>query len=127
MRGVKLPWGEPPVGEDVLWRCEDKSYSYVVDADREEYGVTDPVLELTWHHVRRRTPCGAWLGDRFVRLTAAKQWASETREEAVRQLRHRRRRQAQIYAAKLRRAEYAKKLCDVAMESLVTQDVAPRA
>lgn len=100
------PWGHPKEGADVLWRVEAKSYSYVIDPDREEYGVTAPRLELHWYPVTRRTPCGAWAADRFVLLTATKRFACNTVEEALESFRQRRRRQVRILTNQLKTAQY---------------------
>jgi hypothetical protein len=102
---VHYPFGQPPEGMDVLWRCEAKRYSYVIDADREEYGVTNPQLELTWWSVSRRTPKGAWLHDKFIRLTAFKRWACNTPQEAVDCFIARKKRQIAILSNQLQRAE----------------------
>lgn len=99
-------YGKPPEGVDVLWRVEARSYSYVIDADREEYGTTAPRLELSWHRVQRRTPKGAWIYDKFVLLTAGKRWACNTIDEAVESFAARRRRQVKILEAKLKRAKF---------------------
>jgi len=97
----------------VLYRVEAVSYSYVVDADREEYGSTDPRLELFGYIVERWTPCGAtlahsWSGARrrWVNLDpGAKQWASRTCREAIEQFKRRRQGQLHILARQTRRAE----------------------
>lgn len=107
------PYGRPENGVDVLWRVEALSYSYVIDADREEYGVTAPRLELRWYEVIRRTPRGAWIrcsslfaDTRFVLLTAAKRFACDTIDEALESFRQRRRVQARILAKRLDTARY---------------------
>lgn len=111
-RKLYFPFGHPPEGEDVLWRCESKQYSYIVDAEREEYGVTNPRLELCWFSVRKRTPHGAWIkpfgsDDRFVKLTAkGKKYATETVAEAVDQFKHRKRRYKKILEGRLRTTLY---------------------
>lgn len=109
-KGLHYPYGMPMPGEDVLWRCEPKQYSYVIDADREEYGVTTPRLEMTWHHVSKRTPFGAWVGSRWINLQAAKKWATETPEEALEQLRHRNKSLVRILTNRLRTAEFVQGL-----------------
>lgn len=65
---LSYPFGEPPEGADVLWRVDAKSYSYVVDAERELYGVTAPRLEMTWW---RAGPAAvrAWIGASLSSLT----------------------------------------------------------
>jgi hypothetical protein len=105
---VKLhyPRGKPPEGEDVLWRCEAKSYSYTIDADREEYGVTAPRLELWWWEIDRRTPKGAWLcTGEFQLLTAFKKKYSETEEDAINDFKARKRRQIDIVTKQLLQAQ----------------------
>lgn len=103
---------------DWLFRAEANRYSYTVDADREEYGITAPSIELFAFPVLRRTPCGATIRDiwgdiragcsdsRFVNLSGqTKQYASNTAEEAVRELAERRRRQLWVLRKKIARAE----------------------
>lgn len=106
VKTLTYPWGQPPADTDVLWRCEPKQYSYVIDAEREEYGVTTPRLEMTWHHVTKRTPCGAWIGGRWINLKAAKQWASNTEKEALDGLYHRNKRLRRILTARLDAANF---------------------
>ncbi len=112
---LHFPWGQPPEGVDVLWRCEAKSYSYVVDAEREEYGVTDPRLELRWLIVLRRTARGAYIAPQdytqpdtgvLVRLWASKAFARETVDEAVKDFAARRKRQVAILEGQLSRARH---------------------
>lgn len=101
--------GSPP---EVLWRVEAVSYSYTVDADREEYGSTDPRLEIFPLEVLRFTEHGATLCEmsgarhRWVNLQpGAKQYASRTVAEAVEQFANRRRAQLYILRRQLARAE----------------------
>lgn len=101
--------GPPP---EVLWRVEAVSYSYTVDADREEYGSTDPRLEIFPLEVLRFTEHGATLREmsgarnRWVDLRPnAKQYASRTVAEAVEQFASRRRAQIYILQRQLARAE----------------------
>lgn len=105
-----------------LLRAEAVSYSYAVDADREEYGSTAPAIELWAFPVDRFTPLGAtlqniWSGarKRWVDLRPGKQWASRTAEEAVQQLADRRKRQLYILARQTRRAEFEVELAQRAL------------
>ena len=102
---LHYPHGKPPEGRDVLWRCEAQSYSYIIDADREEYGVTTPRLELRWYPVDRRTPKGAWVCGEFQLLTAFKKKFSETEEDAVSDFKARKRKQISIVTRQLLRAQ----------------------
>lgn len=109
---LHYPWGQPPAGVDVLWRCEAKRYSYVIDADRDEYGITHPRLELVWLRVTKRTAKGAHVacllnqnGDTFVRLWANKAFARNTVDEAVKDFIARRKRQIRILEGQLNRAK----------------------
>lgn len=102
---LHYPYNKPPDGLDVLWRLEANSYSYVVDADREEYGVTAPRLEMRWYPVERRTPKGAWCCGEFQLLTAFKKKFSESEEGAIRDFKARKTKQIQILCRQLRRAE----------------------
>ena len=102
---IHYPFGQPPEGVDVLYRCEAKRYSVVIDADADRYGVSAPRLEVTWWRVDHRTPKGAWVAGRFVLLTAFKKWAAETEAEAIRDFVARKRKQIRILATQLQRAE----------------------
>jgi hypothetical protein len=102
---LNYPHGKPPEGVDALWRCEAQSYSYVIDADREEYGVTDPRLEMRWYPVDRRTPKGAWVCGEFQLLTAFKKKFSESEEGAIRDFKARKNKQIKILSRQLGRAE----------------------
>jgi hypothetical protein len=99
------PFGRPPDGLAVLWRCEAQSYSVCIDPDADRYGSTPPRLEMRWYQVDRGTPKGAWIGDKLVRLYARKRWACPTEEEALESFIARRQRQIKIVSKQLRRAE----------------------
>jgi hypothetical protein len=102
---VHYSFGPAPAGVDVLWRCEAKRYSVVIDADADIYGVSDPRLEMTWWRIDRRTPKGAWVGGQFIRLTAFKRWACNTEEEAFASFIARKKKHIAILSSQLRRAE----------------------
>ena len=99
-------FGHPPDGLDVVWSADIQSYSYVVDADREEYGFTEPKLELTWHQVERRTPKCAVISGFLERIYAKRCKFRETPEEALMSLKSRRERQIKILTSQLERAKY---------------------
>lgn len=111
---VKYPYGRPAEGADVLWRCEARCYSICIDPDADLYGTSGPEIELQWWPVRKRTPCGAWLDGRFVRLTAFKRWACNTENEALASLIARRKRQTSILKTQLARAENELALAEAA-------------
>jgi hypothetical protein len=116
---VKLhfPYGQPGENQDVLWRCEAKRYSVVIDPDAEIYGVSDPRLELHYYGVIRRTEKGAYIhgpghltrhqasSEHLVRLWANKAYARNTVDEAVKDFAARRKRQIQILERQLSRAQ----------------------
>jgi hypothetical protein len=78
----------------------------VIDSEREIYGVSDPVLEMCWWTVKRRTPCGARLvGGKFVNLNANKKWACNTQNEALESFIAKKARQIRILSNNLARAE----------------------
>ena len=109
---IHFPAGQPPDGRDVLWRVEAKRYSYVVDADREEYGTTAPRIEAWWFTVHKRTPKGAWIPGRFVLLTATKQFACETLEEAITSFRERTKKHIRILQGRASVLQYGLDLLD---------------
>lgn len=105
---VFYPWGGPPPDLDVMWRCEARRYSIVIDYETEHYGSSDPVLEMHWYRVKKRTPSGARLENgKFVyadkRITA-REWASATPEAALISFKERRKRQIAILGHQLRAA-----------------------
>ena len=102
---IYYPYGKPKEGEDVLYRLEAQRYSYVIDADREEYGTTAPRLEMHFYFVTKRTPKGAWIGNQFVLLSASKRFACNTVEEAIESFIARKRKQIKILEAQLSRAQ----------------------
>lgn len=70
------------------YRYEVRRYSVVIDAEREEYGVSSPKLELLTFDVIRETPKGYWIdtyfGDtRWVSKTSRKRFAYPSKEEAL--------------------------------------------
>ena len=107
MMGAQLhfPWGRPPEGVEVWWRIEAKSYSIVIDADREEYGSTPPRLEAMWLEVTKTTPKGVWLGNRFVLRDVRKRFACPTLHEALESFVARKDRQISILSNQLSKAE----------------------
>ena len=119
---LHYPFGQPPEGVDVLWRCEAKSYSVIIDALREEYGTTGPRLELRYFYVVKRTNKGAWIRKDFnfsprekveldrskhqlVMLNHNKAFARENVALAVRDFAARRKRQIVILEGQLQRAK----------------------
>lgn len=117
---------------DYLFRVEAVSYSYTVDADREEYGSTEPRLEVFALEVLRWTEQGATLREmsgarnRWVNLQpGAKQYASRTVAEAVEQFASRRRAQIYILQRQLRRAEEDLRLTQPQTVGLAPPPTAP--
>lgn len=102
---LRYPVGQPPIGLDVLWRCQAQRYSIVIDPDADIFGVSNPELQMWWYPVKRRTPKGAWISDRFIRLTAFKRYACNTETEAIESFIARKKRQIKILTAQLKNAE----------------------
>lgn len=92
--------GVKDLGLGLLYRCEAKRYSYIIDADLDMYGTTPPRLEFREYPIIKRTPKGAWIDiygkKRFVLLTARKKFACDTREDAIRSFIARKERQIRI-------------------------------
>lgn len=116
---VLYRFGKPPEGVDVVWRCEAKSYSYVIDADREEYGTTAPRLEMYWHRPERRTPKGAIIDGAFTLLSAKRSRWRNTPEEAFASFIARRKRQIEILEKQLSRARFELALTDPKQEPVL--------
>lgn len=114
---IVYPFRHPPLGEDVLWRCEGKRYSVVIDPERELYGSTPLRVEMTWYVVTKRTPKGAWLGSTFVRLDARKRFACETEKEAIESYIARKRRQVNILSSQLEEAERGLAIAQASLEA----------
>lgn len=112
---MKHPFGPAPENVDVLWRCEARRYSVVIDPEADIFGVTDSELEMRWYYVQRRTPKGAWLANRFVLLTARKRWACNTEQEALESFKARKARQIKILTTQLSRAKADLALLDTRM------------
>lgn len=110
---LRYPCGRPADGE-VVWRCEARSYSVVLDAEAELYGSSSPVLEMSWYPIQRRTPKGAWVQGKFIRFTAKRRWASPTEEDALMDFRARRRVQVSILSNRLARAKAELVLAEIA-------------
>jgi hypothetical protein len=134
---VRVPFGEPPVGTDVLWRATTQRYSVIIDAEAERYGTSDAEIQLFWFPIHHRTASGAWIEDmrlpsdsvirhddsprKFVNLKCVKQYASETKLEALKQLFFRRKRQISIYSTRLSRAQEELKNVERAIEQMQSQ------
>lgn len=92
MRSLRFPMGKPPPDVHAWWRVEIRSYSVVVDPEREEYGTTTHI-EAHWFKVLRLTAKGAWLqtepfstvlqDNRWCARVARKRFACPTLPEAV--------------------------------------------
>jgi hypothetical protein len=121
-RVLHYPAGFPPGGQDVLWRCEAKRYSVVIDAEREIYGSSAPQLEMRWFPVVRRTPHGAWIDGngigelRFIKLTANKRFAVNTQKEAIESYKARKEVQKKILQGQLDSLEEELTLVDLILE-----------
>jgi hypothetical protein len=116
-------------GEEYLYRYVEILYSTGTDQFDNPYPGSNLDLRLEKHRVLRRTPKGAWIEDdrgfprrvenskdgtvkwikpeRFVLLTARKQFASETKEKALESFRARKRRQLKILKSRAKVAEAA--------------------
>lgn len=110
---------------DIWYRYEEKSFSVIIDADREEYGVRHEVHRLPYWVVRL-TPKGVWLtpkyGDkcpiwpkkgelhfapRLVLHASRKRFACATDELAKESFIKRKEKQKAIYEARAKMAQKA--------------------
>ena len=110
---------------DVWYRYDNKSYSVVIDADREEYGVSHKVVR-TQYWVIRVTPKGVWLtqkhnekcpkwpvkgefhfAPRLVLHASRKRFACATDELAKESFIARKNKQKAIYEARAKHAQWA--------------------
>lgn len=106
---LHFPWGRPPEGLEVWWRVEAKSYSIVIDAERELYGSTRPRLEAQWFEVLKTTPKGVQIAGRFCLRDARKRFACPTLHEAIESFVARKDRQIKILSAQLAGAQDVRK------------------
>jgi len=106
--------GSPYKDIDKLYRYEEVAYSYGVDENENPLAGYDLRLILYTYKVKRATAKGVWIklcyftnDEKFVHLGAKKQYASVTKEEAVKCYLARKRKQIEILSAKLEKAERA--------------------
>ena len=93
---------------DVLYRFDSHNVSNGVDMFDDPLPGHTVVINIEKHVVIRRTPKGAWIssfshykGERFILLTARKQFASNTIKEAKNQFIFRKRKYIQILNSKI--------------------------
>lgn len=104
-----------------LWhRYDDRSYAPSLDEFDNPVGRSVLRIVHTTYPVLKHTPKGVWLdlgfgGKRLVLHTSRKRFACSTKEEALRSLIERKKRQASIYRA---RAESAQTALFLAVEKL---------
>lgn len=105
-----------------LYRYKAQRYSVVIDADREQYGVSDPQLCLETYLVEKETPCGYWIncwgclsGKRWVSKTTTKRFAHSTKEGALQAFLRRKKAHVKHAAAALRGAEQELRLAEQAL------------
>ena len=94
----------------VLYRYISQRYSYVIDAEMEMYGVTDPKLLLCEYKVQKTTPCGYWIywgqpRGKWVSATARKRFAHPTKAEALEAYGYRKKAYIRHCEARLSRAK----------------------
>jgi hypothetical protein len=95
-----------------LYRLEYNRVSLGVDEYDDPLPGHNISLYMSAFRIIRRTPKGAWIermfdGQKFILLTATKQWASETEEKAVRQFIRRKTIQKRIVESHLQDIEKA--------------------
>ena len=94
-----------------LYRFEDHRVSVGYDEINDCSIGSRAEVTLRAYKIIKRTPKGAWIQDfcrkRFVRLTARKKFACETREEALESFRARKRRQIRILQEQIGHARSA--------------------
>jgi hypothetical protein len=95
---------------DYLYRFESQRYSILIDADREEYGVTRAQLVVRMFPILKETPQGCWvrdlLGDKkWVSNTTRKRLGHRTKEEAMAAYRERKKSYVKHCDARLKRAK----------------------
>lgn len=97
--------------EDVLYRYVERRYSHGIDEYDNPLPGYSIQLDLHTFPVKKRTPKGAWINDygnkRFVLLTAKKQYACNSQEEAKDSFIFRKKRHISILTAQLTSAKRA--------------------
>lgn len=101
-------------GARLAFRVEAQSYAYFIGPCDDDWGSTDPRLELSAYRVLKVTPKGFWIeGDRWISDDPdRKQWASRSALTALDQFVNRRRAQIHILERQLRRAKQELALCE---------------
>ena len=99
---------------EYLYRYDDQKYSRGLDMFDEPIRGFNTSVVLNKFEITKRTPKGAWVKlygwdhkEKFVLLTARKQYACETLEEAKQSFRMRKRRQIKILTAQLEHVKLA--------------------
>lgn len=111
---------QPTVG-DKFYRIYAQSYSTIVDAEREVFGVSPLYLEESIYEVVKLTPKGVWLNfgewrlpkNIFVLNGSRKKFAYPTREEALEGFIQKKKRHVSILAAQ---HDDAKAALDLALD-----------
>lgn len=104
---ITFPQRMPVPDQDVLWRIKEQYYSVCINADGDTFGKSPLYVEARWYPVTRRTPKGAWIGGKFVKLNARKKYACETLEDAIESFIARKEKQVKILTAQLETAKLA--------------------
>jgi hypothetical protein len=91
---------KPKVG-DTFYRYEDRRYAPMLDEFDNPAGPGRVAVDLQIYCVTKITPCGVWLGDRFVNQQRVKQFAHSTKEAAHAAFLARKARQASILQKQL--------------------------
>lgn len=113
------------VPDDVLYRYENHEYSNGLDQFDDPLPGSTTRVHLHTYRVLSRTRCGAWItcwndrdDRRFVRLTARKQFASNTKNEALDCFKHRKKAQVRILKSQLANAERALRMAENGLDEL---------
>jgi hypothetical protein len=95
-----------------IYSTLERSVANHHDRDTAEIPDEEKGQSQTSQRGNRRTPKGAWIGGKFVRLTAHKKWACNTEDDALESFKARKRRQIAILSGNLQRAERELALTD---------------
>lgn len=100
----------------VLYRYESRSYSVILDAERELYGSSDMKLVCDTYDVTCTTPKGWWIWGKtkWVGSGSGKRFAHPTKEQALEAYKHRKLSFIRHATARLRDAKKGLRLYDKA-------------
>lgn len=117
-------WLDFPEGTEFLYRVEETRWSLGVDEWDNPFPGYRLELSGRMYPIVKRTKCGAWISvssfgaeRRFVRLSANKRFAVESKEAALKSFVARKKRQLEILGAQVAQTQRAMDMAMAALEA----------